>query len=201
MALSDRKEREKQQRIKAILGAAKELYARKGYQESSMADIAETSELGKATIYYYFPNKEAIYRELYISCVRDQFQRLGDNILAAATLEELLSQMINAYVDWAYDDPLFFGLHFPMGKNAPVHVLQEPEVVAEMERIHEPVRKRMGEIIRSANARYEPELIAGLTWTYMSGLALKIHQAVPKAALQQEMKIFVDSINQYLLKD
>ncbi len=201
MSLTDRKEREKQKRIQAILGAAKELYARKGYQESSMADIAEASELGKATIYYYFPNKEAIYRELFISCVRDQFQRLGDNILAATTLEELLSQMINAYVDWAYDDPSFFGLHFPMGKNAPVHVLHEPEVVAEMERLHEPVRKRMDEIIRSVSAQWDPELIAGLTWTYMSGLALKIHQGLPKAALQQEMKIFVDSINQYLMKD
>jgi len=201
MAVADRKEREKQHRIAAILGAAKDLYARKGYQESSMADIAESSELGKATIYYYFPNKEAIYRELFLSCVRDQFQRLNDNILAAATLEELLSQMINAYVDWAYDDPSFFGLHFPMGKSAPVHVLQEPEVVAELERIHAPVRTRMDAIFRSASIQYDPELIAGLTWTYMSGLALKIHQGMPKAALQQEMHIFIDSINQYLMKD
>ncbi len=166
-----------------------------------MADIAESSELGKATIYYYFPNKEAIYRELYLSCVRDQFQRLGDNILVAATLKELLSKMINAYVDWAYDDPSFFGLHFPMGKNAPVHVLQEPEVMAEMERLHEPIRNRMNEIIRSVTIRYDPELIADLTWTYMSGLALKIHQGVPKAALQLEMNIFIDSINQHLMKD
>jgi len=201
MSLTNRKEREKQKRIQAILGAAKELYARKGYQESSMADIAKTSELGKATIYYYFPNKEAIYRELLISCVRDQFRRLDDNILAATTLEELLSQMINAYVDWAYDDPLFFGLHFPMGKNAPVHVLHEPGVVAEMERLHKPVRERMNKIIRTINAEYDPELIAGLTWTYMSGLALKIHQGLPKVALQQEMKIFVASINQYLMKE
>ncbi len=201
MAVADRKERERQHRIEAILGAAKELYARKGYQESSMADIAETSELGKATIYYYFPNKEAIYRELYLSCVRDQFQHLGANILAAANLEELLTQMINTYVDWAYDDPSFFGLHFPMGKNAPVHVLQEPEVLAEIERLHEPIRTRMEAIIRLVNSQHDPEIIAGLTWTYMSGLALKIHQGLPRAALQPEIQIFVDSITQYLMKD
>ncbi len=69
-----------------------------------------------------------------------------------------------------------------------------------MERLHKPVREHMNKIIRTVNAEYDPELIADLTWTYMSGLALKIHQGLPKAALQQEMKIFVASINQYLMK-
>ncbi|MFH1852908.1 MAG: helix-turn-helix domain-containing protein [Candidatus Neomarinimicrobiota bacterium] len=201
MSLTDRKEREKQLRIEAILAAAKELYSRKGYQETTMADIAEASELGKATIYYYFPNKEAIYRELFLTCVRAQFRRLEENIVAVSGLEQLLQRMLNAYVDWAYEDPAFFGLHYPMGKNAPVQVIHEPEVIAEIRRLHEPVQHRMNEIFSATGSGYDSRVIAGMVWTYMSGLAGKIHQGVVKAALEEELNLFVRSLTNLLNKD
>lgn len=201
MSVAERKEREKQQRIDAILAAAKELYARKGYQETTMADIASASELGKATIYYYFPNKEAIYRELFLSCIRAHFAQLQENVVAAASLEELLHRMLTAYLDWAYADPAFFGLHYPMGKNAPLQVLQEPEVMAEISRLHQPIQQRMHAIFSASGTVADPDVIGGMVWTYMSGLAGKIHQGSRRTDLENELTLFVNSVTSFLEND
>jgi AcrR family transcriptional regulator len=60
MSIEERKQREREERVRIILEAAKGLFARQGFQETSMSDIAEACELGKATLYYYFPTKEEL---------------------------------------------------------------------------------------------------------------------------------------------
>ena len=47
-----------------IFRTAASLFAEKGYNGVSMREISERSGLSKPTIYYYFGNKEGIYREL-----------------------------------------------------------------------------------------------------------------------------------------
>ena len=47
-----------------IFRAAARLFAEKGYNGVSMREISELTGLSKPTIYYYFGNKEGIYREL-----------------------------------------------------------------------------------------------------------------------------------------
>jgi len=49
--------------------------------------------------------------------------------------------------------------------------------------------------------QYDKELIRGLIWTFMSGLAQKIHQGLDKETLKREFKIFINSMNNHLLKD
>jgi TetR/AcrR family transcriptional regulator len=46
---------------KRILEAAIDVFARKGFDGASIAEIAERSDLPKANVYYYFETKEAIY--------------------------------------------------------------------------------------------------------------------------------------------
>jgi TetR/AcrR family transcriptional repressor of uid operon len=47
-----------------VLAAARRLYARKGYQQTAMVEIARASELAVGTVYQLFPSKEAILRSL-----------------------------------------------------------------------------------------------------------------------------------------
>ncbi len=201
MSVQSRQEREKQQRITTILSAAKELYATKGYQETSLADIARACELGKATLYYYFPNKEAIYRELFLASLRAQFKRLSDSITEAGGLEELLTGILNAYVDWAHDDPQFFGLHYPWGKNAPTHIMDEPETCAELVELHAPIHAKMNTVLAGIDDRYDPQVVAGMIWTFMSGLAQKIHQGKTRAELQPEIDLYITGLTCLLVKE
>lgn len=58
MGVVERKEREKKQRRKAILEAAKQVFFTKGVEEATMDDVAKASELSKGTLYLYYKNKE-----------------------------------------------------------------------------------------------------------------------------------------------
>ena len=64
MGISERKQREKERRKSEILDAAEKLFFSKGFDETTMDDVAETAELSKGTLYLYFKNKEELFLEL-----------------------------------------------------------------------------------------------------------------------------------------
>jgi AcrR family transcriptional regulator len=49
----------------AILNAALDLFAERGFHGTSVADIADKSKVGAGTIYRYFRDKEALVNSLY----------------------------------------------------------------------------------------------------------------------------------------
>ena len=60
-----RRERERLSRRQAILDAALAVFAEKGYEGSTIDEIADRAEFGKGTIYNYFPEgKEALFTTL-----------------------------------------------------------------------------------------------------------------------------------------
>ncbi|MBU0711369.1 TetR/AcrR family transcriptional regulator [bacterium] len=60
MGIKERKEREKLQRRVNIIDAAEEVFFSKGYENSTMDDIAAKVELAKGTLYLYFNTKSEI---------------------------------------------------------------------------------------------------------------------------------------------
>ncbi len=80
-----RKARERAQRGADVLSAVRRLFARKGYQRSTMVEIAVVSELALGTLYQLFPSKEAIlcslleaYMEGLITRVRQAIAETDD---------------------------------------------------------------------------------------------------------------------------
>lgn len=59
--MSGIREQKKQQTRRAIEGAAINLFSTKGFDATSMEDIASVAGVGKATIYGYFPAKDDIF--------------------------------------------------------------------------------------------------------------------------------------------
>ena len=62
------RDRQKAQRLRRILKAAERLFARKGYAETSIEDVAERAGLAVGTIYNYFPGKS----DLLLAIVRGE---------------------------------------------------------------------------------------------------------------------------------
>ncbi len=60
MGSLERREREKEQRKKTIIKAAKKLFFKKGLENTTMDEIAEKAELSKGTLYLYFQSKEVL---------------------------------------------------------------------------------------------------------------------------------------------
>jgi TetR/AcrR family transcriptional regulator len=83
MGISDRRQREKEQRKTVIVDAAERLFFSRGYEDVSMEEIAREVELNKATLYLYFENKETLFativlrgigilQEKYTACMKKQ---------------------------------------------------------------------------------------------------------------------------------
>jgi len=70
MSVATRREKEKLDRRNAILIAAKDLFYDKGYQNTTVGEIADAADLSKGTVYLYFGSKD----ELYASVVLESFQ-------------------------------------------------------------------------------------------------------------------------------
>lgn len=77
-----------------LLNIARELFARKGYESTTMNDIAMASQRGRRTLYTYFRNKE----EIYFAVIADEMTYLETEIdrvaNMVATPEERLCQLI-----------------------------------------------------------------------------------------------------------
>ncbi|MEZ5073001.1 MAG: TetR/AcrR family transcriptional regulator [Bacteroidales bacterium] len=79
MGITERKEREKQQRREEIIRAAEDVFFTKGIDLATMDDVAERAELSKGTLYLYFRNKEDLYVAVAQSAI-DLLRRSMDGI-------------------------------------------------------------------------------------------------------------------------
>lgn len=88
-----------------LIEVARQLFANKGVENTTMNDIAAASEKGRRTIYTYFKNK----REIYNAVVERQSERMVENLrnIASSTLEpvqkleQYLNQRFQLVVDYA----------------------------------------------------------------------------------------------------
>ncbi len=55
---------EKEQRRQDILVAAKKIFAERGYNSTSISDIAKEANLSYGSVYWYFDSKESLFEEL-----------------------------------------------------------------------------------------------------------------------------------------
>jgi AcrR family transcriptional regulator len=60
----------RRKRIARIINAARKLFLKKGYRQTTIRDICRTSRLSNGTVYFYFKNKDAIYAHIYEECFR-----------------------------------------------------------------------------------------------------------------------------------
>ena len=78
--IEERRRKEKQQRERQILRAAKKVFVKKGFRAATMEEIARIARLSKAALYLYFPSKEDLYLEVVYSVFQHFFQFAMDHI-------------------------------------------------------------------------------------------------------------------------
>lgn len=88
-----------QQRVaEAILDGAARLFASEGHH-ASMNEVAEAAGVARATVYRYFPNREALLDELAQTAVRDVDMRLASARIDAVAPEEGVARAVRALVE------------------------------------------------------------------------------------------------------
>ena len=81
-------------KVSVLLEAAREVVMRFGYRKTTLEDIADAAGVSRATLYYYFPNKEEVFRAL-IEREIDAFQQiLTDAVDPEAPPDERLMALV-----------------------------------------------------------------------------------------------------------
>jgi AcrR family transcriptional regulator len=107
MGIKERKIKEKQTRKREILESAEKLFSGKKGLNATMDDLAEMTELGKGTLYLYFPNKENLLQVLAekgIGLLRKRLRRVIDD---SKTGVEQLSDNGDSFVKFLKDKPFY----------------------------------------------------------------------------------------------
>ena len=126
MGSKERREREREEIRQRILDAARELFAREGYDAVSMRKIAEAIEYSPTAIYVHFVDKAALMREL---CHQD-FGRMAEGNRAVFEIDdpvERIRELGYHYIRFAVSHPNHFRLMF-MTKPAPETAMTEAEM-------------------------------------------------------------------------
>ena len=101
-------EAQQNRRRKEIANASVHLFLEKGFNETSMREIAKTAGVGKSTLYDYFKSKE----EILISYFRSETMKIADQARQIAEQEisvsEKLGQIMRLHLTYLVDNKLFY---------------------------------------------------------------------------------------------
>lgn len=123
-----RKEREKLQRRSEILEAAVRLFSQKGYNKTTLEEIALEAEFGTGTIYNYFQSKEEIYRSILESTFNASYEILVDVDQQTENILEFFKIYSRKIFEFFYDNQdtlLLFVSYFTSVEEKPINLKQD----------------------------------------------------------------------------
>jgi AcrR family transcriptional regulator len=93
-----------------IIEVATRIFSEKGYNGTSMREIAETLEITKAALYYHFPGKE----EIFMACISQSMEQLVEGLENLAnkniSIWDKLDILIRGMCDFSNEGPQKFKL-------------------------------------------------------------------------------------------
>ena len=94
----------------AIVEAARACFLQLGYDAVTVRDIVRESGLAPGTFYNYFPDKEALFREILEVRINDLTSRMHEVRDSARTLEAFIHGTFYALFSKIVEEPCFFRL-------------------------------------------------------------------------------------------
>jgi len=166
MGITERREREKEEVRRKILDAARELFAREGYDHVTMRAIADAIEYSPTTIYNHFEDKEDLVEAL---CHEDFAQ-----LLAALTASEPPKDPVarirglgQAYAAFARRYPNHYRFMFM----TPREEGHQPKPQDPGSHSFELLRQSVKEAIETGRFRNEPaDAMAQVIWASLHGV-------------------------------
>jgi len=95
-----RKERERQTRRMEILGAARKVFAERGYEHATLEEIAGGAEFAKGSLYNYFGSKEELFREVVFSSIDDVEQLAASALASGGDAREVFTRFAAHVIEY-----------------------------------------------------------------------------------------------------
>jgi AcrR family transcriptional regulator len=111
MTIASRKKKEKADKRTLILDAARQIFLEKGYEQTSIRNIAEQIEHSPGTIYLYFKDKDDIFHTLHEEGFSRMLQKMEPLQFVSDPFERLKALGL-VYLDFAKNNKDFYDLMF-----------------------------------------------------------------------------------------
>lgn len=106
--VEQRRKKEKEQRKRVILRAARRQFLERGFKKVTMEGIAREARFSKGTIYLYFKSKEEIYAHVLLTDIEKFNEKMRELRETEAPAAEMLARFAEAYVDFFLSDRELF---------------------------------------------------------------------------------------------
>ena len=177
MPVAERRQREKEARRQQILDAARDLFFNRGFEATTVEEIAARTELSKGAIYLHFPSKEEIYITLMHEGSQILFEMLKESVAVDLPADTLIRRLGQAYMRFYREYTGYFRMLFLYYSSREIHEKITPELCEKCEAcakqslglVASIVQKGIDQgVFRSCN----PWEVAIMLWTCKNGIIL-----------------------------
>ena len=88
-----------------ILKAALEVFTVKGKEGARMQEIADLAEVNKAMLFYYYTNKDLLYKEMLRKNLIDLISQLKTIMISDVESQDKVEKIVNTYLDFFKTKP------------------------------------------------------------------------------------------------
>ena len=176
MGIKDRKKREREMRRQQIMVAAKRLFSLKGFEKSTMEDIAREAELSPGTLYLYFKSKDELYASLCLRVLRFINVKVDHIISEDTGYEDKQRGLLKAMKDVYAFDPLILNNMFHLQSSDTLRTLS-PELLDEINALSRKALQSMADMFQQGISaghviKRNPLALADIVWALFSGIVL-----------------------------
>lgn len=191
MGISERKERERLEKQKKILDAARDLFMKEGYENVSIRKIADKIEYSPGTIYLYYKSKGEIF---FVLCFM-AFDKFYNEQIKADDINDPLEKLRESgriYLRFAMENPEYYELMFLM--KAPLEDYYDDVKSDTGSKSFDYLRDTIQECIDAGHFKGYDLMTATInTWAIVHGLATLYIKERLKPMEQEESERFMDN--------
>jgi len=174
MGITERKEREKQQRRNDIIDAAEKVFFKKGIDNATMDQVAKEAELSKGTLYLYFKSKEELHFAINMRAADIMFESFSKAVEGGSNGLEKIANIGRAYIEVMRKHPDYFEavMHFQL-KDVEGLLAESPLMQDHLKRnplslLVKAVEE--GKLDGSIRTDARPEVVSHALWAMCTGL-------------------------------
>jgi AcrR family transcriptional regulator len=97
---TDKTDSERREKMQMIIEASQKRFGLFGVEKTSMREIANDIKLSKASLYYYFPDKESLYKAVVEKEQTAFMENISERIFSIHEPEQLLLEYANARLSY-----------------------------------------------------------------------------------------------------
>lgn len=153
-----------------IIEVAARLFAKRGFEGTSLQDVADAAGISKTAIYHHFKSKDELLVALHHGLIDRIIERQEDRSHGARTAREMLRAFIGDLIDLMHEHPthlrVFLELyrHLPQRARRDVDTKRE-QFIAEFHELLETGR-RTGEFKFTGDIGIVAQALLGMFWSH-----------------------------------